>query len=124
MDTIHETGAVMPEMPRFDDGMADISELLRILAQSLVSAPAPAYDGSAAEHAAMIMALAMADNPVPGRKAAWHVVGWLRFLAIARFARPAYGRPPEPSVTPLSGTLPASGGHDERGPFGDCRPGS
>ncbi len=89
MDTIHETGAVMPEMPRFDDGMADISELLRILAQSLVNAPAPAYDGSAAEHAAMIMALAMADNPVPGRKAAWHVVGWLRFLAIARFARPA-----------------------------------
>lgn len=35
-----------------------------------VNAPAPAYDGIAAEHAAMTMALVMADNPVPGRKAA------------------------------------------------------
>lgn len=37
MDTIHETGAVMPEMPRFDDGMVNISELMRIAAQSLVN---------------------------------------------------------------------------------------
>ena len=35
-----------------------------------VNAPAPAYEGTAAEHAARIIALVVADNPIPGRKAA------------------------------------------------------
>ena len=35
-----------------------------------VNAPAPAYEGAAAEHAARIIALVVADNPIPGRKAA------------------------------------------------------
>ena len=35
-----------------------------------VNAPAPAYEGAAAEHAARIIALVVADNPVPGGKAA------------------------------------------------------
>ena len=35
-----------------------------------VNAPAPAYEGTAAEHAARIIELVVADNPVPGRKAA------------------------------------------------------
>ena len=35
-----------------------------------VNAPAPAYGGTAAEHAARIIALVVADNPIPGRKAA------------------------------------------------------
>lgn len=29
MDKIHETEATVPEMPRFDDGMVNISELMR-----------------------------------------------------------------------------------------------
>lgn len=37
MDTIHETGPTVPEMPRFDDGMVNISEPMRILAQSIVN---------------------------------------------------------------------------------------
>ena len=32
--------------------------------------PAHAYEGTAAEHAARIIALVVADNPIPGRKAA------------------------------------------------------
>ena len=32
--------------------------------------PARAYEGTAAEHAARIIALVVADNPIPGRKAA------------------------------------------------------
>lgn len=32
--------------------------------------PAHAYEGTAAEHAAGIIALVVADNPIPGRKAA------------------------------------------------------
>lgn len=35
-----------------------------------VNAPAPAYEGTAAEHAARIIALVVADNPIPSRKAA------------------------------------------------------
>lgn len=37
MDKIHETGQAVPEMPRFDDGMVNISELMRILAQSIIN---------------------------------------------------------------------------------------
>ena len=35
-----------------------------------VNAPAPAYEGTAAEHAVRIIALVVADNQIPGRKAA------------------------------------------------------
>ena len=35
-----------------------------------VDEPAHAYEGTAAEHAARIIALVVADNPIPGRKAA------------------------------------------------------
>ena len=35
-----------------------------------VNEPAHAYEGTAAEHAARIIALVVADNPIPGRKAA------------------------------------------------------
>lgn len=34
-----------------------------------VNEPARAYEGTAAEHAARIIALVVADNPIPGRKA-------------------------------------------------------
>jgi transposase-like protein len=37
MDTIHEMASNMNEMPRFDDGMVNISELIRIMAQALVN---------------------------------------------------------------------------------------
>lgn len=46
------------------------ASMARAVEGSKVNAPAPAYNGSAAEHAARIMALVMADNPVPGRRAA------------------------------------------------------
>lgn len=35
-----------------------------------VNAPAPAYGGTAAWHAVRIIALVVADNPIPGGKAA------------------------------------------------------
>ena len=35
-----------------------------------VNEPAHAYEGTAAEHAAGFIALVVADNPIPGRKAA------------------------------------------------------
>ena len=37
MDKIHETGQAVPEMPRFDDGMVNISELMRIPARSIIN---------------------------------------------------------------------------------------
>lgn len=37
MDTIHEMASNMNEMPRFDDGMVNISELIRIMTQALVN---------------------------------------------------------------------------------------
>ena len=46
------------------------ASIARAVGGAEVSAPASAYDGSAAEHAAMIMALVMADGPIPGRRAA------------------------------------------------------
>ena len=39
-----------------------------------VNEPAHAYEGTAAEHAAGIIALAAADNPIPGGKAAQHAL--------------------------------------------------
>ena len=35
-----------------------------------VNKPAHAHEGTAAEHAARIIALTVADNPIPGRNAA------------------------------------------------------
>lgn len=46
------------------------SSIARAVEGAQVNAPAPSYGGSAAEHAARIISLVMADNPVPGRKAA------------------------------------------------------
>lgn len=37
MDKIHDTEAPVGEMPRFDDGTVNISELARVLAQTLVN---------------------------------------------------------------------------------------
>lgn len=37
MDNIHEIASDGAEMPRFDDGMVNLSELLRIMAESLVN---------------------------------------------------------------------------------------
>ena len=37
---------------------------------SELNAPASAYEGAAAEHAARIIALVVADNPIPGGEAA------------------------------------------------------
>ena len=37
MDNIHEIASDVAEMPRFDDGMVNLSELLRIMAESLVN---------------------------------------------------------------------------------------
>ncbi|MGI6217059.1 MAG: hypothetical protein ACOYIK_05555 [Coriobacteriales bacterium] len=37
MDTPHDEGVQLPEMPRFDDGMVDVRELIRCMAESLVN---------------------------------------------------------------------------------------
>lgn len=37
MDTLHDTASNMTEMPRFDDGMVNLSELIRMMAESLVN---------------------------------------------------------------------------------------
>ena len=65
-------GAVFAEMDgewaarrRLDD-----ESMGRAIEGAKVNAPAPAYEGAATGHAARIIALVAADNPVPGRKAA------------------------------------------------------
>lgn len=50
---------------RFGDG-----SIGRAVEGAKVDEPARAYEGTAAEHAARIIALAVADNPIPGGKAA------------------------------------------------------
>lgn len=65
-------GAVLSEM---DEGWAcrrwfNDASMARAAEGAGVNAPAPVYDGTAAEHAAKIIALVTADNPVPGRRAA------------------------------------------------------
>lgn len=69
---IRMTGAVFSEMDedragrrRFGDG-----PIGRAVEGAEADEPARAYEGTAAEHAARIIALAVADNPIPGRKAA------------------------------------------------------
>ena len=37
MDTIHEMTADAALMPRFDDGMVNMTELIRVMAESLVN---------------------------------------------------------------------------------------
>ena len=66
------TGAAFSEMDedwagrrRFGDG-----PIGRAAGGAEVDEPARAYEGTAAEHAARIIALVVADNPIPGRKAA------------------------------------------------------
>lgn len=45
-------------------------ELLDLMKKRIkLNEPARAYEGTAAEHAARIIALVVADNPIPGRKA-------------------------------------------------------
>ena len=69
---IRMMGAVFSEMdedwagPRWfgDDSIG------RAVEGAKVNEPAHAYEGTAAEHAARIIALVVADNPIPGRKAA------------------------------------------------------
>lgn len=92
MDNIHEIASDGAEMPRFDDDMVNLSELLRIMAESLVNEIVDARAdeaceagnqrngyrerrlttsaGTAAERAARIIAPVVADNPVAGGKAA------------------------------------------------------
>ena len=69
---IRMMGAVFSEM---DEAWAErrwFSEpsIARAVEGAAVNAPAPAYSGSAAEHACRIIQLVMADNPIPGRRAA------------------------------------------------------
>lgn len=65
-------GAVFAEM---DEGWAgrrwfSDDSIGRAVEGAKVNAPAPGYEGTAAEHAARIIALVVADNPIPGRRAA------------------------------------------------------
>lgn len=69
---IRMTGAVFSEMDedragrrRFGDG-----PIGGAVEGAEADEPARTYEGTAAEHAARIIALAVADNPIPGRKAA------------------------------------------------------
>ena len=50
---------------RLSDG-----SIVRDRGGSELNAPASAYEGAAAEHAARIIALVVADNPIPGGEAA------------------------------------------------------
>lgn len=65
-------GAVFSEM---DEGWAGRRRLGddstgRAVVSAEANEPARALEGTAAEHAARIIALVVADNPIPGRKAA------------------------------------------------------
>ena len=54
---------------RFDDG-----SIGRAVEGAEASAPGRACEGAAAGHAARIVALVVADNPVPGGRAARHAL--------------------------------------------------
>ena len=69
---IRMMGAVLSEM---DEAWSqrrwfNESSIARAVEGAAVNAPAPSYIGSAEDHAARIIQLVMADNPVPGRRAA------------------------------------------------------
>ena len=65
------TGAVFSEMDGDRAGRRRFNgePIGRAVEGARVNAPAPVYEGTAAEHAARIIELVPADNPVPGRKA-------------------------------------------------------
>lgn len=69
---IRMMGAVFSEMDEDWAGRRWFSDdsIGRAVEGAKVNAPEHAYEGTAAEHAARIFALLVADNPVPGRKAA------------------------------------------------------
>lgn len=83
MDSLERQAMTSHDIPRFDDGMVNIRQLIRIMAESLVNeimdeqaaspvgsaAPAPSYDGTAEAHAKRIIDVVIADNPI-GRRAA------------------------------------------------------
>lgn len=50
MNTVHEIAPAFDEMPRFDDGMVNISELIRIMAQALVNEVMDAQADEACEN--------------------------------------------------------------------------
>ena len=69
---IRMMGAVFSEMDEDWAGRRWFNDdsIGRAVEGAEVNAPAPAYEGTAAEHAARIIALVVADNPISGRKAA------------------------------------------------------
>ena len=69
---IRMMGAVFAEMDEDWAGRRWFSDdsIGRAVEGTKVNAPAPGYEGTAAEHAARIIELVLADNPIPGRKAA------------------------------------------------------
>lgn len=69
---IRMMGAVFSEMDEDWAGRRWFSDdsIGRAVEGAKVNAPEHAYEGTAAEHAARIIALVVADNPVPGREAA------------------------------------------------------
>ena len=73
---IRMMGAVFSEMDEDWAGRHWFSDdsIGRAVEGVKVNEPAHAYEGTAAEHAARIIALVVADNPIPGRKAAWHAL--------------------------------------------------
>ena len=61
-------GAVFAEMDEEWAGRRWFNDdsIGRAVEGAKANAPAPAYEGTAAEHAARIIALVVADNPIPG----------------------------------------------------------
>lgn len=69
---IRMMGAVFSEMDENWAGRRRFGDdsIGRAVEGAKVNEPAHAYEGTAAEHAARIISLVVADNPIPGRKAA------------------------------------------------------
>lgn len=69
---IRMMGAVFSEMDEDWAGRRWFGDdsIGRAVEGAKVNEPAHAYEGTAAEHAARIIALVVADNPIPGREAA------------------------------------------------------
>ena len=69
---IRMMGAVFSEMDEDWAGRRWFGDdsIGRAVEGAKVNEPAHAYEGTATEHAARIIALVVADNPIPGRKAA------------------------------------------------------
>ena len=73
---IRMVGAVFSEMDEDRAGRSRFGDdsIGRAVEGARVNGHAHAYEGTAAEHTARIIALVVADNPIPGRKAAWHAL--------------------------------------------------